>query len=66
LNKKNLTIAFNRLFRSMEILNTPDGIKEWFTNYLLLGYQLGFTYGEIYQAYFEKNQINFKRQEENY
>jgi dimeric dUTPase (all-alpha-NTP-PPase superfamily) len=28
LNKKNLTIAFNRLFRSMEILNTPDGIKE--------------------------------------
>jgi dimeric dUTPase (all-alpha-NTP-PPase superfamily) len=28
LNKKDLTIAFNRLFKSMEVLNTSSGIKE--------------------------------------
>jgi dimeric dUTPase (all-alpha-NTP-PPase superfamily) len=32
----------------------------------MLGYHLGFTYDDIYKAYFAKNQINFKRQEENY
>jgi dimeric dUTPase (all-alpha-NTP-PPase superfamily) len=66
LNKKDLTLYFNKLFSRMASLNDPTGIKEWFKDYLVLGYHLGFTYEDIYKAYFEKNQINFKRQEENY
>jgi dimeric dUTPase (all-alpha-NTP-PPase superfamily) len=66
LNKKELTVAFNKLFSQMSTLDNPNGINDWFREYLILGYQLGFTYQEIYQAYFKKNQINFKRQEENY
>jgi dimeric dUTPase (all-alpha-NTP-PPase superfamily) len=66
LNKKHLTVSFNKLFSGMETLNNANGIKEWFKNYLILGYQLGFTFRDIHKAYFEKNQINFKRQQENY
>jgi dimeric dUTPase (all-alpha-NTP-PPase superfamily) len=66
LEKKDLTIAFNKLFSRMSLLNDPNGIHEWFRDYLILGYQLGFTYNDIYQAYFKKNQINFQRQKENY
>jgi dimeric dUTPase (all-alpha-NTP-PPase superfamily) len=66
LNKKSLTIVFNKLFSSMETLNDANGVKEWFKNYLILGYQLNFTFNDIHKAYFEKNQINFQRQQENY
>ncbi|MDR0675008.1 MAG: dUTP diphosphatase [Mycoplasmataceae bacterium] len=65
-SKKDLTIIFNKLFSQMNALSDLNGIHDWFREYLILGYQLGFTYADIYQAYFKKNQINFKRQEENY
>jgi dimeric dUTPase (all-alpha-NTP-PPase superfamily) len=31
-----------------------------------LGYGLGFTFEDITRVYFSKNQINFKRQKDNY
>lgn len=66
LGKKELTLIFNKLFSQMHTLNNPHGIHNWFHEYLVLGYHLGFNYDDIYQAYFKKNQINFKRQQENY
>jgi dimeric dUTPase (all-alpha-NTP-PPase superfamily) len=37
-----------------------------FNHYLALGKALGFTSKQIEAAYFEKNKVNFKRQEEGY
>ncbi|WP_089098007.1 MULTISPECIES: dUTP diphosphatase [Parageobacillus] len=37
-----------------------------FTEYLLLGGQLGFSMEEIEQAYKQKNQVNHERQNQNY
>jgi dimeric dUTPase (all-alpha-NTP-PPase superfamily) len=37
-----------------------------FTEYLLLGGQLGFSIEEIEQAYKQKNQVNHERQNQNY
>jgi dimeric dUTPase (all-alpha-NTP-PPase superfamily) len=50
----------------MHQLDSKEGITEWFNEYLSLGHSLGFSFKEISEAYFKKNQINFKRQNENY
>lgn len=40
--------------------------KELADHYLLLAEKLGFTWEEIEQAYFEKNEANYERQENGY
>jgi dimeric dUTPase (all-alpha-NTP-PPase superfamily) len=40
--------------------------RDLLTDYLVLGKMLGFTWEEVEEAYFAKNQINHKRQEEGY
>jgi dimeric dUTPase (all-alpha-NTP-PPase superfamily) len=54
------------LFYKGASLRSKDDIKSWYVHYLELGYGLGFNIGEIKQAYFDKNKINFNRQENNY
>ena len=40
--------------------------KALFTNFIQLGKSLGFTWGQIEQAYYAKNQVNHQRQESGY
>jgi dimeric dUTPase (all-alpha-NTP-PPase superfamily) len=50
----------------ISLLKDATSIERWYQKYLILGYHLGFSFNDIYEAYFKKNQINFKRQQENY
>ena len=43
-----------------------DEYTEMFKAFLGLGELLGFTDGQIEQAYYDKNKVNFKRQEQGY
>ncbi|MFC5735305.1 dUTP diphosphatase [Cytobacillus gottheilii] len=45
---------------------TRESYEKLFLVYLQLGQLLGFSAADIEQAYFEKNEVNYKRQKENY
>lgn len=73
----NAVDQFNELFYQVSHLNwykneygfncVVEGyFEELFGNYMNLGKLLGFTWNEIEQAYFEKNQINHERQNNGY
>jgi dimeric dUTPase (all-alpha-NTP-PPase superfamily) len=55
----------SQLTHTMLLLNDGD-YRTLLNNYLHLGESLGFTWGEIEQAYYDKNSINHKRQDEGY
>lgn len=40
--------------------------EELFRQYIILGQTLGFTLGEVQEAYKKKNEVNFKRQQNGY
>ncbi|WP_209122051.1 dUTP diphosphatase [Alkalihalobacillus sp. BA299] len=64
-----LVNVFQRVFDLITKLSenqSDESFIELFTTYLLLGEQLGFTHEDIEQAYFEKNEVNHKRQDEGY
>jgi dimeric dUTPase (all-alpha-NTP-PPase superfamily) len=48
------------------LLISPDDYRTLFNNYLHLGKVLGFTWGQVEQAYYDKNKINHVRQDEGY
>jgi dimeric dUTPase (all-alpha-NTP-PPase superfamily) len=66
LSKQDITKQIMNLFYKGTSLHSKDDIKSWYVDYLELGYGLGFSIDEIKKAYFNKNKINFNRQENNY
>lgn len=48
------------------VCSSKDNYKTLFEDFLCLGSDLGFSYEEIEKAYFEKNSINHKRQDDGY
>lgn len=69
-NDKDITRQFIEL-TNMASLLILEGKKHqmWhnlFSAFIRLGGDLGFTWDEIYNAYFDKNKVNHQRQEEGY
>jgi|SRR5699024_521658 len=64
-----LTEQFNHVFHSITTLMTNKE-KDHYTNvfraFLQLGELLGFNESDIQEAYYEKNKVNFTRQNEGY
>ncbi len=64
---------FREVYKCISDLAIPGG-RNWkkfhyedlFNNYLALGKSLGFTWEQIENAYYEKNKVNFQRQEDGY
>ncbi|SDB94918.1 Dimeric dUTPase, all-alpha-NTP-PPase (MazG) superfamily [Pelagirhabdus alkalitolerans] len=64
-----LTGLFNQLYRAIDYYRDDRSIASYLTVfglYLTLGDQLGFSDQSIQQAYIDKNEVNYKRQDENY
>jgi len=60
-----ITQQFAEVFNSISKFNFEpilDHYEEIFFSYLTLGYMLGFTWGDIEEAYLEKNKVNHERQ----
>ncbi|MGG4039923.1 dUTP diphosphatase [Heyndrickxia ginsengihumi] len=53
-------------FKSFHIQDADVWYSSLFSNFLGLGEMLGFTWKQIEQAYFEKNEVNHQRQESGY
>lgn len=63
------TDQFNKVFESSILFkNKPTQVhyNELFISFLQLGKLLGFDEADIQKAYYEKNEINYKRQNEGY
>lgn len=45
---------------------TPEAYRKVFTEYMNLGEMLGFTASMVETAYFEKNKVNYERQQQGY
>jgi len=68
-SKMDLTGQFNTVFQSVLEFREHTGQTEYdklFGAFLVLGKMLGFTEADIQTAYYEKNKINFDRQNEGY
>ena len=66
---QNLVDTFTSLITDAEALREPDRENSYvmiFCRILSLGDQLGFTWEEIEQAYYDKNKVNHERQENGY
>ena len=68
--EQDLIELFVAIYRKITVLQVEE-VKGWNYNLLgdyilLLGYILGFTDEEVEQAYLEKHEENYKRQEEGY
>ena len=62
-------VAFNELFLRVTVLyarRLDENYNNAFESLLVLGATLGFTWEQIEQAYYDKNKINFDRQENGY
>lgn len=67
--KGELTDLFNQLYRAIDYYRddrTKVTYLTVFGLFLTLGSELGFTDEEIQAAYIDKNEVNFKRQDEQY
>lgn len=63
------TDQFDKVFESSIVFKnepTQTHYDELFINFLQLGKLLGFSEADIQKAYYEKNEINYKRQNEGY
>ncbi|QAS53985.1 dUTP diphosphatase [Halobacillus litoralis] len=63
------TDAFLSIYKSIEqfrLYKNEETYMALFHEYLQLGLTLGLTEGELIKAYEDKNQVNFKRQDEGY
>jgi dimeric dUTPase (all-alpha-NTP-PPase superfamily) len=80
-NFKNINRGFNCVFDDVAILNSTieaecdgylgvDDLRESYhllvNDFVRLGEKLGLTWGQIEQAYYDKNKINHERQENGY
>lgn len=64
-----VTSLFHQIYQCIQIFKeTPSQTtyQQLFATFLCLGQQLGFSEDAIIQAYIDKNQINFNRQDQNY
>lgn len=64
-----VTGQFLEVFESIQQFRQKkslDAYKELFLQYITLGDMLGFSMEEVEQAYFNKNEVNYKRQQEGY
>lgn len=61
--EENITDQFRLVFYHTSMLADDDYYIELFAAYLNLGEMLGFTWKQIEQAYFEKNEVNHLRQD---
>ena len=66
LDRKYLSKRFKDLFATLNNVETKSGISKWYTNYLILGQELGFSIQKIIKAYLEKCKINHQRQDNKY
>lgn len=60
---------FLKIYQAVSIFQKTKSINDYqhvFETYLQLGTLLGIEYEEIEQAYIEKNEVNYKRQNQNY
>lgn len=67
--QKNMTITFNELFATCLQFykeQTKEHYKAMFQMYIQLASMLGFSEQDIMEAYYEKNEVNFQRQDEGY
>ncbi|MFJ5717269.1 dUTP diphosphatase [Neobacillus sp. NPDC093127] len=65
----NVTDQFLHVYEFVNIFKKAKDLTsyiELFAAYLKLAEQLGLTQGEIEQAYFRKNEVNYQRQQNNY
>ncbi|MFP7202962.1 dUTP diphosphatase, partial [Lysinibacillus halotolerans] len=62
----NLFLDFNIKIQDLRHWESDDSWIELFEDFYILGKMLGFTWDQIEQAYFEKNQINHQRQNHGY
>lgn len=63
------TALFNQMYRAIDYFKDQQDEQTFlivFELYLKLARQLGFTDEDILNAYHEKNDVNFKRQDNNY
>ena len=68
-SETDLTRQFNKVFASALVFkDNPEQsqYEKLFAEFLLLGQLLGFTEEEVQSAYYEKNRVNFERQDEGY
>ncbi|KMY51184.1 dUTP diphosphatase [Peribacillus loiseleuriae] len=64
-----VTTQFLRIYASIQSFSMEQSQKNYenmFADYLLLGNMLGFSGEDVEQAYVEKNQINYERQQQGY
>jgi dimeric dUTPase (all-alpha-NTP-PPase superfamily) len=60
---------FLKIYQAVSIFQKTKSFNDYqhvFENYLQLGTLLGIEYEEMEQAYIEKNEVNYKRQNQNY
>lgn len=63
------TALFNQMYRAIDYFKDQQDEQTFlivFELYLKLARQLGFTDNDILNAYHDKNNVNFKRQDDNY
>ena len=68
-NKKDniqLSKTFTDLISSVSSLNSEKKVKAFIKKLFQLAIDLNLNFSEIKKAYFSKNEINIKRQKENY
>lgn len=64
-----LTAQFLTLYEvinAYRIRQTPETYRKLFTEYMNLGEMLGFTASKVETAYFDKNKVNYERQQQGY
>ena len=66
LDRKYLSKRFKHLFGTLNDVETKSGISKWYTDYLILGQELGFSIEKIIKAYLKKCKINHQRQDNKY
>jgi len=64
--EEDITSQFIVLFHYVYLITEDNYCSELFTSFVYLGEMLGFTWEQIEQAYFDKNEINHARQQNGY
>lgn len=66
---QDINAQFLKIYQAVSIFQKTKSLNDYlhvFESYLQLGTLLGIEYEEIEQAYIEKNEVNYKRQNQNY
>ncbi|PLS02584.1 dUTP diphosphatase [Neobacillus cucumis] len=68
-SSRNVTEQFLAIYESISHFQKSKALENYlklFESYLMLSILLGFAEDEIVKAYFEKNEVNYQRQQNNY